>query len=185
MNGLKKGKSIFIVEGEKDVHTLETLGRVATTNPMGAGKWRETYSKILRGADVILIPDNDKKGYEHMQKVASSLEGKIKSLKIVELAGLPPKGDITDWVESGGTQEELEGIIEAAPTWTSDSQESFVSSLLKSKSQNAPGSVSWDEPKKLPPLIPITPDLPPSMLPEPLREWLVDVAERLNVPHLP
>ena len=33
------GKTIFIAEGEKDVHAIERAGGVATCNPGGAGKW--------------------------------------------------------------------------------------------------------------------------------------------------
>ena len=32
-------KPVFVVEGEKDADNLIQLGLVATTNPMGAGKW--------------------------------------------------------------------------------------------------------------------------------------------------
>ena len=32
---------VFVVEGEKDTDTLVALGLVATTNPMGAKKWRD------------------------------------------------------------------------------------------------------------------------------------------------
>jgi DNA primase len=52
----KLGKTIFLVEGEKDVHALERCGCVATCNPMGAGKWRKEYGKPLRGARVVGHP---------------------------------------------------------------------------------------------------------------------------------
>ena len=35
----KKGKAIWVVEGEKDADTLIALGDTATTMPGGAGKW--------------------------------------------------------------------------------------------------------------------------------------------------
>jgi putative DNA primase/helicase len=44
------GQTIFLPEGEKDVNTLCGLGLAATCSPMGAGKWRESYSEALRGA---------------------------------------------------------------------------------------------------------------------------------------
>jgi putative DNA primase/helicase len=50
--------TVYVVEGEKDVHALEKLGLVATTNPMGAGKWRDEYAEQLRGAGrVVILPD--------------------------------------------------------------------------------------------------------------------------------
>lgn len=39
------------------------------------------------------------------------------SIKVLELPGLPPKGDVSDWLAAGGTAEQLAEIVAAAPTW--------------------------------------------------------------------
>jgi hypothetical protein len=39
----------------------------------------------------------------------------VRSIKVVELPGLPPKGDIVDWAAAGGTAEQLRALIDAAP----------------------------------------------------------------------
>jgi hypothetical protein len=49
--------------------------------------------------------------------VAKKLWGIASSIRIVELAGLAPKGDVSDWLSSGGTAEELRRLAEAAPEW--------------------------------------------------------------------
>ena len=54
---IAKGEVIYLVEGEKDTDRLRSLGLVATTNPMGAGKWQGRYSGALKGADLVIIPD--------------------------------------------------------------------------------------------------------------------------------
>jgi hypothetical protein len=110
-----EGAPVFICEGEKDVQTLELLGLSATTNPMGAGKWRESHSQSLKGVSrVVLFPDNDEPGRLHMASVAESLQRVGISVQMVDLPGLPEKGDVTDWVALGGTREELETLIERA-----------------------------------------------------------------------
>lgn len=115
---IEKGDPIFIVEGEKDVHTMWKLGLAATTIAGGAGaKWLPEYTEALRGADVIVLPDNDKTGREFAQKVANALYGKVKSLCVVELPGLPEKGDISDWIDMGHTLEELRQIVSNTPEW--------------------------------------------------------------------
>jgi hypothetical protein len=68
-------RQIFIVEGEKDVLSLNKMGIIATTNAGGAGKWRPEYSEYLRGADVILIPDNDDAGWAHVNDVGAAFTG--------------------------------------------------------------------------------------------------------------
>ena len=111
-----KGR-VFLVEGEKDVETLRSRGLTATTNPFGAGKWDPSFSKSLRGLPVVLLPDNDPPGLDHMEDVARSLHGLSKSLKLIPLPGLVPKGDVTDWFEMGRTREELLGLVESCPEW--------------------------------------------------------------------
>ncbi|UCH00677.1 MAG: AAA family ATPase [Deltaproteobacteria bacterium] len=93
-----KAKEVFIVEGEKDADTLVDLELTATTCPMGAKKWRPEYNESLKGKDIVLIPDNDNEGQEHMTQVGASLDGLVKSLKLIELPGLPNKGDVSDFV---------------------------------------------------------------------------------------
>jgi len=92
-------KAVFVVEGEKDVLTAHTLGIVATTNPMGAGKWLPEYANFLRGANVVVIPDNDEPGKAHARAVCESLKGVARTVRLVELPGLSPKQDLSDWVK--------------------------------------------------------------------------------------
>jgi len=92
-----RADEVLIVEGEKDVETIRGLKFTATTSPMGAKKWRPEYSDYLKGKDVILIPDNDTEGREHMAQVGSALNGIAKSLKWIDLPDLPSKGDVSDW----------------------------------------------------------------------------------------
>ena len=80
------GELVYIAEGEKDVHALEHAGVTATCNPMGAGKWRDAYSKHLAGAVVIVIADNDPPGIAHARDVAAKLDGIAAAVTIVTAA---------------------------------------------------------------------------------------------------
>lgn len=105
---------ILFPEGEKDVETLEGLGFVATTNSGGAQHWSEAHAALFKGADVVLLPDNDDAGRAGAQKKAESLKAYANSVRILDLArywDAPPKGDVTDWIAAGGTMEELTGIL--------------------------------------------------------------------------
>ncbi|MBA7661005.1 DNA primase [subsurface metagenome] len=95
-----KANEILIAEGEKDVDNLLEIGFTSTTCAMGAGKWKPEYSKYLKGKDVVLIPHNDDEGRKHMQQVADSLTGTVKSLKVLDLPDLPDKGDVSDFIEA-------------------------------------------------------------------------------------
>lgn len=93
-----KTDEIIITEGEKNSDTLAKLGFTASTNSGGAKKWRPEYNKYFQGKHVVLIPDNDPPGREHMALVGASLNGTTASLKLLELPGLPEKGDVSDWI---------------------------------------------------------------------------------------
>ena len=54
-------RPVWIVEGEKDVERLETLGLLSCTNLGGAVKWKDRYSEVFKGRHCLLIPDNDAK----------------------------------------------------------------------------------------------------------------------------
>ena len=110
MEAVHERRTIWVVEGEKDVHLLEREGLTATTNPMGAGKWRDAFSDALAGADVRIVPDNDSAGREHARKVAGSLRGKAREVRIIELPGLPVGGDVSDFFDGGGSVEELQSL---------------------------------------------------------------------------
>ena len=110
---------MYVVEGEKDADTLARLGHAATTQPQGAGKWADSYSELLRGAHVVMLPDadtaeNSYAGQEHGWKVCTSLTHIAKSIKMVNLKAccpeLPPKGDITDMVELMGDRPAMDAL---------------------------------------------------------------------------
>lgn len=142
---------VWIPEGERDVDRLRGLGCVATCNAGGAGKWRPDYAQYLKGRRVVLLPDKDQPGRKHAEQVAASLQGVASSVKVVELPGLPEKGDVSDWLDLEHDLDELWAITLATPEWTSASR-------------------PW------PAIIPFDaldlPDFPTWALPVALRQWV-------------
>lgn len=108
---LEHSGTIYVVEGEKDVESLEALGLDATCNSGGAGKWKPEHSKYLMGRDVVILADNDDAGRAHARAVAQSLDGIAISVRIIELPGLEPKGDVSDWIDNHGDAAEPEIIV--------------------------------------------------------------------------
>ena len=98
---------VWVPEGEKDVDRMRAAGLAATCNPMGAGKWGAEYCEALRGREVALLPDNDDPGRAHAAAIDKALAGIARSVTIVTLPGLPPKGDVSDWFNAGHSADEL------------------------------------------------------------------------------
>lgn len=110
LQALEPGTTVYVVEGEKDADRLSKLGCEATCNSGGAGrgKWLPAYTEQLRGLSVVILPDNDDPGREHAKAIAESVPGAT----ICELPGLPEKGDVSNWLDAGGTVAELERLAD-------------------------------------------------------------------------
>ncbi len=72
-------------------------------------------------------------------------------MRIVDLPGLPAKGDVSDWIAAGGTKEELMRLAEASPIW-------------------APTAQPWPEIISLDTVS--LPEFPTHALPGVLRDWV-------------
>lgn len=97
-------RTVYLCEGEKDVHAVENAGAVATCNPGGAGKWRGEYTQALTGADVVVVADRDDVGRRHARDVAAALTNVAKQVRIVE----PATGkDAADHLAAGHDLTEL------------------------------------------------------------------------------
>lgn len=113
-------RPVFIVEGEKKADQLLSLGLVATCSVGGAGNWREAtnhYSESLAGRPIVILPDHDEPGQKHALDVARSLASTAPAIKIIDLPGLPEKGDVVDWLDAGGTLDQLRDFVQSAPLW--------------------------------------------------------------------
>ncbi|CAM4016216.1 hypothetical protein VRRI112168_10795 [Vreelandella rituensis] len=104
---------VFVVEGEKDADRLAKLGLLATCNAGGAGKWTNAHSEPLANRRVIVLPDSDVAGRDHAEKVRASLEAVGAQVRVVALAGLPEKGDVSDWLDSDGSKEALLELLKS------------------------------------------------------------------------
>jgi putative DNA primase/helicase len=115
---IEKNGIVIFVEGEKDVkNVVAKLGLCATTSPLGAGNWKDEYADLLKGANVVIVPDNDESGENYAQTVANSIYGKAQSVKIVRLPDLSEKEDVSDWIERGGNRERLLELVADSENW--------------------------------------------------------------------
>lgn len=94
---------VYVCEGEKDADRLASLGLVATTNHDGSGTWLDEYSRELIGRSVVVLQDNDEAGEKHARLVCSALKGLARNVGSLLLRPLPEKGDVSDWLDAGGS----------------------------------------------------------------------------------
>ncbi len=113
---VKKAGIVLILEGEKDVETAYQLKlpaeSAATTSPLGAGQWLSQYAESLRGKRVIICPDNDIPGKQHMIQIVRSLSGKAAEILIIRL----PESvkDLSEWIQAGATPQQFAELMSQA-----------------------------------------------------------------------
>jgi hypothetical protein len=113
---------IVVCEGEKaadalkESPALQESGIVAVGTVTGAAglPGPETLA-ILRGRHVILWPDHDEPGLDHMGRIAQALEGVAAEVRWFDWEDAPEKGDAADYPS---LDSELAGKLKLAPRYS-------------------------------------------------------------------
>lgn len=184
LHELAEAPRVYVVEGEKDADRLAAAGLAVTTNHGGSGKWRAEHTTALVAAavpEVVVLRDNDAAGETHAVSVARACLAAGLSVKRVELVGLPPKGDVSDWLGAGHTIAELEALADAAPYLDPAS----MAATIEPEPIMDLGAV----PREWPAPEPVPDDLPPvpafhaaRLLPAVFAPWVDDISERAQCP---
>ncbi|EPR12084.1 hypothetical protein M527_01835 [Sphingobium indicum IP26] len=95
---------IYVAEGERKADKLASWGMVATSS-----KDLPADLSVFQGRTVAILPDNDKQGAKIAGDLLRALEGVAERAFLIELPGLPEKGDIIDWT---GTADDLAALVD-------------------------------------------------------------------------
>ncbi len=202
------GSLCFVVEGERCAEHLTVLGLLATTAPMGAGKFDRVgrdWLELLLHLGVVILPDNDEPGLQHALQVAERLKRELAiESKILPLPGLKPKGDIADWLLLPRTKADLLALVPGALGIDefrqrlnqselplvgdpgSDPSQSVKVDYSEQAADLVETPILYDEDLMEAPLplgvIPDKPEFPLHALPEALRVPVAAIAEAYQVP---
>jgi RecA-family ATPase len=116
---------VFVVEGEKDADRLASLGLIATTNSQGAGAFGADLAEHFAGRRVVVIGDNDDQGRKHAADVVEKMRHIAAAVVALDLPDLPHKGDVSNWLNAGGTADDLIARADAALASGDQSPETF------------------------------------------------------------
>jgi len=174
LEAVHAGRWVWIVEGEKDADNLVELDFTATCNPGGAKKWRSEYSEYLSGANLVIVPDRDEAGAAHRDQVIASVHPVATRLLALDLPG--SEKDISDWIhgrkaagkDSPEISQELQTLVRQCQPW---GRQEETPPVEFQPFQPLPSSTRE-----------VAPELPLDMVPDPLRAFVADNVERLQVP---
>jgi putative DNA primase/helicase len=108
---------VILVEGEKAADALRQRGMNAVATVCGAASCPTVeVLSVLAGRDVVLWPDADAPGHDHMQRIAQRLTGIAASVRMFPWPHAPKHGDAFDFFAQGGTANDVRALLEhAAP----------------------------------------------------------------------
>ena len=113
VRAVRDGYPVYIVEGEKDADTLNSLGYTATTAG-GVKDWRREYAPYFTGAKVVILPDNDEPGLKLKDQIIRDLQHYAHSIRWA-ITSQAEKGDVTDYIKKEDhTKEDLQALVSAA-----------------------------------------------------------------------
>jgi 5S rRNA maturation endonuclease (ribonuclease M5) len=110
---------VYFCEGEKDADTLAKIGFVATTASEGAAaSWDSGLTLFFKDRHVVIVPDADRPGRAHAQKVAKAIHGVAASVRILDLYPERHDGsDVSDFIANDTAGVRLAKEVKEAPLW--------------------------------------------------------------------
>jgi hypothetical protein len=92
------GRTVFLTEGEKAVDALKHIGVCATCTHQGASSFPEDAIQYFAGLNVVILPDNDKVGWEYAKKAVKAISKVANSIRILDLQLEDAKEDAYEYV---------------------------------------------------------------------------------------
>lgn len=112
---IPEDKIVWVLEGEKDVLRAVSEGLTATCTP--GSKWRPEFAEHFQDARVAIVPDNDVPGQKLVLQIAEGLHSVAREIRLLEPLGDAKGYDLSDFLDEGGTVDELWQRYEATPSW--------------------------------------------------------------------
>jgi hypothetical protein len=190
LKNLQPESLVILCCGEEDSLSLRQIGFAALSQP-GAGLLEPVYARELAGFKVVCV-------YDAGEELAARKDA-IKVLRAgaaeVRVAEWPPEAphgaDINRTLMENprGFEEWASRMIAGAKPLTSDPPEHRSNEVRAGKPdayRDFPGSRDdeggWEDPVPLPEGLPAVAPFYTAMLPDPLRSWIEDICERMQIP---
>ncbi len=160
--GCYKHLIVHITEGEKDAVRLRAEGYLAISIADSQEARSGANARLLRGRNVVIHEDNDKKGRERAESLVKWLSGVAADIRVMRYTNLPEKGDVSDWWDDGGTRQ------------------AFESRLAALEPLSASGAVEWVQPSPI--SLEYGPEFDAELLPDNFRDYCESLADAYQVP---
>lgn len=181
---------LIVCEGQKTQSAFAGLGLQCVTSILGAGNaHRSNWKNIEDAGHIYIAPDNDTNG-DRYAKTIYQLIGESPlppQIKIIRLPNLPEKGDVCDWLKQ---QPELQNWNELDSLTLHPAREILHARLKEVIGNNLHAipaawnntASDWPEPEVIQHTLYPVEAMRDCLIPEPYREWVTDIAGRMQCP---
>lgn len=177
---------VFLVEGEKCVEAMREMGFVATTSPGGCNSTGKTDWSMLRGRDVVIMPDADAGGRDYATKTAAVLQqlNPPATVRILEFNPAADDGsDVADlFAKCVGHPDQTAALVKTIVA-TVESLEPLVTTtttaVSKASTVTAAGFECGERDKNQI-STPVWTPYPSELLPEPMRDFVSEAAASIS-----
>ncbi len=171
---MRPAEAVTVCEGEWCADALAKAGVLATTSG-AADSAAQADWQALAGRSVTIWPDYDEAGQRYAEAVTDALRGLHCEVRVVDVAALelPHKGDAVDWFKKFPAAT----AADVAVLPTLDSRDGSKCG------ETAGRGADWLDPKPIQAaLLPVPAFDANVLLPEALRGWITDEADRMPCP---
>lgn len=171
------GSALCVAEGEKCVNALSlSLGVLATTSSGGSNAASKSDWSPLAGREVVILPDNDDAGRQYAADVAAILHelDPPAIVRVVELDGLEPGGDVADLYEACRGEDELKALRQKIERLAEETEPLQPKAATASTTPATPKAASTSSP------VEVYRPFPVDALPEPLASFTAETASAID-----
>jgi putative DNA primase/helicase len=129
-------------EGEKDCDTLAQLGIPAFTFG-GASDVPSVAAEYLKGRNVVILADNDEPGRECAEKKAMLAHAVAASVRVVQFPELSEKQDVSDWIATGHSADNLRVRIARVDCWQPNPPPQSLGVIIQCAADILPEKIEW------------------------------------------
>ena len=166
---------VYVTEGEKAADAMRSLGLTCTTSAHGAQSANGTDWSPLAGRDVVVLPDRDDSGEKYATDVvrlaATAGAASVRVVRLVDVwPAMPTGGDAFDWIEAHDATDpnDLKATIARLVAGVQPADISVAAAEVAAASPSRPAEgLEWEP-------------FPVELLPDPVRTFVVEAAERLS-----
>jgi hypothetical protein len=190
LEDLEAGSLIVLCCGEEDTLSIRQIGYTALSQP-GAGLLEPAYAAEFEGLEVVVFYDAGEEAEAHKDALKLGQAG-ARLVCVVEWPPDVPAGSDVNGklVENpDGFEGWVSRMISGAKPLSSDPRQNGSkearagkSDVYKDRTRGRDAEEVWEEPAPMPEGLPAVAAFDTMMLPDPLRPWIEDICERMQIP---